>query len=211
MDYIIGIDSTGMPYIEHARGQRNNHKYYVRISDGKGGFRYFYSQKEVDAYYNKKRKTAERAENGKNVNIKQYLSGGKEKKSFNYYKKENNAANRELKRASNNYTKSVNKVSKATAKFKKANESGNAEKIKKAETNLAKKKDKVKSASQRATYARINKKETGAKYEAHERAYESTSLPGQTHRLVRKGKEKIKRLSKKIGTTPVVYVKKSKD
>lgn len=72
-DYIIAFDENGKPYIAHsavgnavnrvasavknARGDRQNHKYILKI-DENGRKRYFYTQDEVKAYYEEKRKQA---------------------------------------------------------------------------------------------------------------------------------------------------------
>ena len=61
MGYYIGVDYRGQPYIAHVGGyggqakERANHKYIARI-DTPDGYRYFYTEKELEAYYNKLQK-----------------------------------------------------------------------------------------------------------------------------------------------------------
>ena len=66
-NYYLTYDIYGSPiltnvpsvYIQHGWGgsskERANHKYIARI-DTPDGYRYFYTQKEIDAYYNKLQK-----------------------------------------------------------------------------------------------------------------------------------------------------------
>ena len=56
-DYIIAVDETGQPFIAHASGigswKNKAVKYIKKIKDG-AKTRYFYTQKELDAYYAEK-------------------------------------------------------------------------------------------------------------------------------------------------------------
>lgn len=213
-DYLISFDSSGQPFIAHAWGRRQNTKYIARISDGKGGFRYFYSQREWDAYRNrdirKREKQADRETNYNKVSAKQYLTGGKEKNSFNYAKAQNRKAQDELKSSTRAYTQSVKDQQKAYSTLRDARANGKPWNISKAEKALSEAKKQTSQASQRASAARLTAKETSRRYEKFEKAYESTSLPGATHRLVRIGREKVKNLVNTVGNTPVAYIKKSR-
>ena len=212
-EYYIGMDSYGKPYIAHW-GTRKNHKYVARISDGKGGYRYFYTQAQWEAYQkqeSKKRAKQEDRENNYNkVSAKQYLTGGKEKQSFKYAKKENRKAQSELKSSTRAYHQSVKKQQKANAALKNAKENGAPWDVRKAERAVSDAKKETSQASQRASAARVSAKKAENKYKAHERVYESTSLPGQTHKFVRVGTANVRKLSQTVGNTPVAYVKKSR-
>lgn len=209
-DYCIAINESG-PYIAHADGQKKNAKYYARINDGRGGYRYFYSQREYATYINNRNKARAAAEEGKKVSMKQFLTGGKEKKSFKYARGENREAKKELKSTNREYKKSLRNSQKAYAELDDAKKHGNASDIKSAERNVSKARKQIAEASQNAASARINYKQTSEKLKAHQAAYESTSLPGKTHRLVRKGNEKLKQMRVQIGNTPIIYLKKTKD
>lgn len=212
-EYYIGTDYNGDPYIEHW-GTRNNHKYVARISDGKGGYRYFYTQAQWEAYQKqeirKREKQADRENNYNKVSAKQYLGGGKEKQSFNYAKKQNRKAQNELRSSTRAYQKSVKDQQKAYATLRDAKANGRPWDVVKAERGVSDAKKQTAQASQRASEARVSAKKAENTFKAHERAYESTSLPGQTHRLVRIGKSKVKKLVSDAGNTPVAYVKKSR-
>lgn len=91
-DYIIAFDENGKPYIAHsavgdavnrvasavknARGDRQNHKYILKI-DENGRKRYFYTQDEVKAYYEEKRKQAAGAVDKAKEGVKNALSNAK--------------------------------------------------------------------------------------------------------------------------------------
>lgn len=210
-DYYISVSSDGQPFISHAWGKKQNTKYIARISDGKGGYRYFYSQREWAAYNNKQNKVRDKAENGKKVSTKQFLTGGKEKKSFKYMRKENKAAKRELRSATKDYTRAVKNSQSAYAELREAKKSGTQHDVNSAQSKVTEARKQTSAASQRASSARLNYKKTSSNLKAHQRAYESTSLPGKTHRLVRKGNEKLKTMTQKIGDTPVIYLKKTND
>ena len=213
-DYIISIDSSGQPFIAHAWGRRQNTKYIARISNGHGGVRYFYSQREWEAYQKsekrKREKQVNRETNYNKVSAKQYLTGGKEKNSFNYAKEQNRKAQDELKSSTRVYQQSVKDQQKAYNDLRDARADGKPWNVSKAEKALSKAKKQTSQASQRASAARLTAKETSRRYEKFEKAYESTSLPGATHRLVRLGREKLKSLVNTVGNTPVAYVKKSR-
>lgn len=63
--YFIGRDDNGEPFIAHAFGansglskhgsSRKNHKYLAKVQEG-NKTRYFYTQKEIDAYYTERSK-----------------------------------------------------------------------------------------------------------------------------------------------------------
>lgn len=59
-NYIIAVNETGEPFIAHASGlgswKNRAVKYIKKVKDGKST-RYFYTQKELNDYYNKTRKT----------------------------------------------------------------------------------------------------------------------------------------------------------
>lgn len=91
-DYIIAFDENGKPYIAHsavgnavnrvasavknARGDRQNHKYILKI-DENGRKRYFYTQDEVKAYYEEKRKQAAGAVDKAKEGVKNAVSNAK--------------------------------------------------------------------------------------------------------------------------------------
>lgn len=91
-DYIIAFDENGKPYIAHsavgnavnrvasavknARGDRQNHKYILKI-DENGRKRYFYTQDEVKAYYEEKRKQAAGAVDKAKEGVKNTVSNAK--------------------------------------------------------------------------------------------------------------------------------------
>lgn len=60
MNYIISVDKDGRPFIAHASGlgswKNRAVKYIKKVKDGTST-RYFYTQKELNDYYNKTRKT----------------------------------------------------------------------------------------------------------------------------------------------------------
>lgn len=107
-DYIIAFDEKGKPYIAHsavgnavnrvasavknARGDRQNHKYILKI-DENGRKRYFYTQDEVKAYYEEKRKQAAGVVDKAKEGIKNATTNAKEAASSAYNKAKDSANN----------------------------------------------------------------------------------------------------------------------
>ena len=205
--YILSYDENQAPYIEHwglkKGAARNNHKYVARISTGNGQYRYFYTQKEFTAYNNQQARARQREANTNQVSLKQYLTGGTKKKIFNKSIKTNRKLQREARKANKANHKAVKDVQKAYAGVKKAREKGDWSNIQNAEKKLTDAKKNVSATSQNASKARANLQRSSEWLKKRERDFESTSLPGQAHRLVREGREKINSMLTDIGDTPV--------
>lgn len=252
-DYIIAIDDSGQPYIEHAFGmgsmiKRKNAKYIARIKTAKGHYRYFYTQKEWDAYKRNQEKAKERkqakldkakekAENGTNVSVKQYLTGGREQDVYREVKKNTSREKREMNAAKKKAEKAASAYVKSSAKYRKQY---NKEKERDVADTLASmtypylnwnptgsaadyapgKRKKMEKATADMHTASAEYEKAKKRYEAsekrlqeHEKRYESTSLPGQIHKYKRKAKTVLKRHRSKtlsdISNAPLIYVRKS--
>ena len=137
-DYIVGVDSSGQPYIEHW-GQKKNHKYIARISDGKGGYRYFYTQAEWNAYVRlsqwRKNRANKKEEDASSKKLYQNT-----KKAVKTYKKNLKKARTQLKRSERG-------LQRTNSKLRKAKKSGNSVRIAKVQKKATNKNREILNAS----------------------------------------------------------------
>lgn len=208
MDYIVGVDTYGQPYIAHW-GQKKNHKYIARISDG-NGYRYFYTQAEWNAYLrrdqrqrDREKKKAEREASKVKVSPKQYFGGGGQREAYKAAKKQSDADSRAARQAERNYKTKLNAYKKAKEAADKANESNEYFAKKRTKRKLDQAHTELRKAVDERQSARDKEKASLAITSAKETSYEQTSLPGKTHKLVRKGKTIVKKITTKVGDTAV--------
>lgn len=240
-DYVMKVDSNGLPYISHGFGDRA-HKYIAKIGEGAKA-RYFYTQQEIDAYKRdralnkskkelensraaqnkqteklgskeadrrkkaaaqreKEAKAAEKASKYNTVSVVDYVTGGVGRSQYKKRKKEVEDYERQAEKAKRAYDKAQSIVDKKKPGIEKTG----IDVFGTYERNKTKAANEMHNYRDASSKAKIAKKQL----DSAELYYEGTSLPGQTHRVIRKVKEKYGSKLVSELTEPKIKVRKSK-
>lgn len=148
------------------------------------------------------------------VQLKDYITGGEEKKNYKQAKKTERKNARELKKvyreldkANAHLEKTKTKRVKNQINYDQSPKSRNTKDDEYAE-DIQKTKSKIASTERKLKGAQRKEANSAVKLDRAEMEYESTSLPGTLHYGTKKTKRKVNSLINRLGKTPVSVSKK---